>query len=452
MMGAHMVDETQHTAGAGSGSAASTNSHTRADSSAATALETVNASVRASVRASNAARRNAVAAALERGDCDDPANRMVVAMSGGVDSSAVAWMLKERGHPLVGLFMRNGVKVSEAEAAKKSCCSLGDARDARMVAARLDVPFQAVDLAREFKHIIRYFVDEYRAGRTPNPCAVCNRDLKFDRLLELADELGAVGVATGHYARIDVEDGRVHVRRGVDERKDQSYQLFAVSEPHLARTRLPLGALTKPRVREIAEAAGLRTAKKPDSQEICFVPGNDYRALLAEQGVELTPGRMVDTGGNVLRQHEGVEHYTIGQRRGHGVGGRVEPLYVVDLEPSTGTVVLGSREECTTLEAHVDQLNWIGVDAPEGGRLQCEVQIRYHHDAAPAELRIENGIAQVRFAEPQLAVTPGQGAAFYLGERLIGGGWLRRAPDGAASVGAADGASAGTNGRGAGSR
>ena len=391
----------------------------------------------AEVEVRNAARREAVAAAVDRaGSCDDPARRMVVAMSGGVDSSTVAWMLKERGHPLVGLFMRNGVKVSEAEAAKKSCCSLGDARDARMVAARLDIPFQAVDLKREFKDIIRYFVDEYRAGRTPNPCAVCNRDLKFDRLLELADELDAAGVATGHYARIAMEDGRVAVRRGVDANKDQSYQLFAVSEAHLARTRLPLGDLTKPRVRELAEEAGLRTAKKPDSQEICFVPGNDYRKLLDEQGVELTPGRMVDTSGAVLREHAGVEHYTIGQRRGHGVGGRTEALYVVDLEPSSGTVVLGTREECTTTEAWVGDLNFIGVDEPSDGRLTCAVQIRYHHRAADAELTIEDGVARVRFAEPQLAVTPGQGAAFYAGDRLIGGGWLRRSPERVAAEGA----------------
>lgn len=382
-----------------------------------------------SPRTRNAARRAAVAAALDRcGSADDPANRMVVAMSGGVDSSVVAWMLAERGHPLVGLFMRNGVKVSEAEAAKKSCCSLGDARDARMVAARLGIAFQAVDLEREFKDIIRYFVDEYRAGRTPNPCAVCNRDLKFDRLLELADELDACGVATGHYARIDVEDGRAVVRRGVDANKDQSYQLFAVSEDRLVRTRLPLGALTKTRVRELAERAGLRTAKKPDSQEICFVPGNDYRRLLDEQGVELRPGRMVDTSGTVLREHLGVEHYTIGQRRGHGVGGRTEPLYVVDLEPDTATVVLGTKEECTTPDAWVGDLNFIGIDEPEDGRLTCQVQIRYHHRAAPAELEIVDGVARVRFEEPQLSVTPGQGAAFYVGDRLIGGGWLRRAP------------------------
>jgi len=374
----------------------------------------------------SAAQRRAVAAALARGDCDAPTSRMVVAMSGGVDSSTVAWLLKERGHDLVGLFMRNGVKLDETEVVKKSCCSLGDARDARMVAARLEIPFQAVDLAREFRQIIRYFVDEYRAGRTPNPCAVCNRDLKFDRLLELADELGAAGVATGHYARIEVHDGRVHVLRGVDGDKDQSYQLFAVSEPHLARTRLPIGALTKPRVRELAEAAGLRTAKKPDSQEICFVPGNDYRKLLAQEGVELTPGEMVDTSGRVLKQHEGVEHFTIGQRRGHGVGGTSEPLYVVELEPEAGRVVLGTRDECTTTTAFVRDVNLVGIDEPDSGVLEADVQIRYHHSAARARIEFIAGGARIEFETPQVAVAPGQGAAFYDGERMLGGGWLVR--------------------------
>ena len=213
-----------------------------------------------------------------------PSERLVVAMSGGVDSSVVAWLLREAGHELVGLFMRNGVSLTEAEAAKKSCCSVGDARDARMVAAGLGIPFQAVDLGREFGGLIDWFVAEYGRGRTPNPCAVCNRDLKMGRLIELADELGAAGVATGHYARLAIEDGRVAVRRGVDARKDQSYQLLAVNEDHLARTVLPLGAYEKPRVRELAAEASLRTSSKADSQEICFVPQNDYRKLLAERG------------------------------------------------------------------------------------------------------------------------------------------------------------------------
>jgi tRNA-specific 2-thiouridylase len=352
-----------------------------------------------------------------------PGERVVVAMSGGVDSSVAAWMLSRAGHPLVGLFMRNGVHVDASESHKKSCCSVSDARDARMVAAKLGIAFQSVDLKAEFGGIIRYFLDEYARGRTPNPCAVCNRELKFNRLLAFADELGAAGVATGHYARIDVEGGRPVVRRGVDRDKDQSYQLFSVAEAHLARARLPLGALTKPRVRELAAQAGLRTASKADSQEICFVPSNDYRRLLAERGVELHPGKLVDTAGRVLGEHAGTEHFTIGQRRGHGVAGAT-PLYVVAVIPESGTVVLGAREECHARSMVVDTLNWIGFDVPSSGELRADVQVRYRHAAVPASIAVEGARAEVVFDEPQLAVAPGQGAAFYRDERLLGGGWI----------------------------
>ncbi len=350
-------------------------------------------------------------------------------MSGGVDSSVAAWLLREAGHDLVGLFMRNGVHVDAEESAKKSCCSVSDARDARMVAAKLGIPFQAVDLSREFGGIIRYFLAEYAAGRTPNPCAVCNRDLKFARLLEFADELGAEAVATGHYCRVALEGGRVHLRRGLDPRKDQSYQMFSVAEADLARARFPLGELPKARVRELAAEAGLRTAAKADSQEICFVPSNDYRKLLAERGVELHPGRIVDTSGRDLGEHAGTEHFTIGQRKGHGVGGGT-PYYVVALEPSTGTVVLGSREECHAGELTVAELNWIGFDVPAGASFEAEVQVRYHHEPARARITLDGSRAAVRFDEPQLAPTPGQGAAFYQGERLIGGGWIESGPRG----------------------
>lgn len=352
-----------------------------------------------------------------------PSERLVVAMSGGVDSSVVAWMLHGAGHPLVGLFMRNGVHVEESEVAKKSCCSLGDARDARMVAASLDIPFQAVDLGEEFGAIIRHFIAEYGRGRTPNPCAVCNRDLKMGRLLDFADELGCAGVATGHYARIDLQDGRVRLRRGVDERKDQSYQLFSVAEEHLARTVLPLGELRKPEVRALAGEAGLRTSLKKDSQEVCFIPSNDYRKLLAERGVELHPGDIVDTAGRRIGRHAGTEHFTIGQRRGHGIA-RGEPAYVVETIPEQGVVVVGSREECHARSMSVDDLNWIGFDVPASGELRCLVQYRYHCTPAPARVAVEGGRAEVLFDEPQLAVAPGQGAAFYDGERLLGGGWI----------------------------
>ncbi|MEX1026230.1 MAG: tRNA 2-thiouridine(34) synthase MnmA [Planctomycetota bacterium] len=365
-------------------------------------------------------------AAAARPNATDTASRVVVAMSGGVDSSVAAWLLAEEGLELVGLFMRNGVEVEAAEAAKKSCCSLTDARDARMVSARLGIPFQAVDLKAEFGSIIRYFVSEYTKGRTPNPCAVCNRDLKFDRLLRFAEELGADTVATGHYARIAVVDGRVEVRRGVDRSKDQSYQLFSVAEANLARTRLPLGGMQKDAVRALASKVGLRTAAKPDSQEICFVPGNDYRRLLAEHGVELHAGEFVDTRGRVLGRHTGTENFTIGQRRGLGIA-LGEPMYVLDLVPETGTVVLGLAEECLYRAIETGPANWIGIDAPGAEGLRAQVQVRYHHSAAPATVHVTETGTRVEFDEPQSAVAPGQGAAFYQGDRLVGGGWIERA-------------------------
>ena len=362
-------------------------------------------------------------------------NRFVVAISGGVDSSVAAWMLAREGLSVVGLFMRNGVHVDAAESSKKSCCSVGDARDARMVAAHLGIPFQAVDLSDEFREIIRYFLSEYGRGRTPNPCAVCNRDLKFDRLLRFAEDLGAEGVATGHYARLAVEGGRVRIRRGADPDKDQSYQLFGVAERNLLRTRLPIGDLKKSRVRELAREAGLKTAEKRDSQEICFVPGNDYRKLLAEKGVELHPGDLVDTSGRKLGEHEGTEHFTIGQRRGHRIGGG-DPLYVVALEPGSGRVVLGSRDECGVRSLRVADLNWIGFDVPASGEFRCTVQHRYRGVPAEASVFVEGSAGEVVFDEPELAVTPGQGAAFYRGDLLLGGGWIESTPRSRAASGA----------------
>ncbi len=354
--------------------------------------------------------------------------RTVVAMSGGVDSSVAAWLLAREGRSLVGLFMRNGVHSAnpeETQAQRKSCCSVGDARDARMVAAQLGIPFQAVDLKQEFGAIIRYFLSEYARGRTPNPCAVCNRDLKFHRLLALARELGAETVATGHYARVEHRTGRAHVLRGVDRSKDQSYQLFSVAEKDLMCTELPLGGLKKGEVRALAERASLRTATKPDSQEICFVPSNDYRKLLAEHRVELHPGVFVDTSGKRLGTHAGTEYFTIGQRRGLGVAaGR--PLYVLDIQPEDGTVVLGSQDECRSRQIEVEAVNLIGFDVPPGGAFRAEVQVRYHHRAAGACVAVDGGRATIEFDEPQLAVAPGQGAAFYQGDRLLGGGWIVR--------------------------
>lgn len=353
---------------------------------------------------------------------------IVVAMSGGVDSSVAAHLLRQAGHDLIGLFMRNGVHVEPADVPKKSCCSSSDARDARMVSAKLGIPFQAVDLGPEFGSLIDFFVAEYGRGRTPNPCALCNRDLKFGRLLEFADQLGYDAVATGHYAQLDLVDGRPIVRRGVDHKKDQSYQLFSVAEKDLKRTRLPLGKLEKPEVRELAEEVGLRTAKKPDSQEICFVPSGDYRKLLAERDAELHPGNFVDTKGKVLGTHAGTEHFTIGQRRGHGIGGGT-PLFVVDLRPAVGEVVLGTYAENFARACTADDANWIGFDPPAvGGSFRASAQVRYHHKPAPCTVTVRpEGVLEIAFDEPQAAVAPGQGAALYDGDRLLGGGWIASA-------------------------
>jgi tRNA-specific 2-thiouridylase len=349
-------------------------------------------------------------------------DRIVVAMSGGVDSSVAAWLLAREGHDLVGLFMRNGVHVEASEAGKKSCCSVGDARDARMVADGLGIPFQAVDLGTEFGAIVRYFLAEYASGRTPNPCAVCNRDLKFGKLFAFADELGAGFVATGHYARLEHSSGRPVVRRGVDADKDQSYQLFCVAEENLRRTLLPLGGLRKSEVRALASEVALRTAEKPDSQEICFVPSNDYRKLLEQHHVPLHPGPLVDTSGKVLGQHRGTEHFTIGQRRGLGVAAGV-PLYVVSTNPATGTVVLGTLEECGSAALETAAPNWIGFDPPAGS-FRAEVQVRYRHQAVPCTVQVHGERMRVAFDRPEAAVAPGQGAALYHGDRLLGGGWI----------------------------
>jgi len=243
------------------------------------------------------------------------------------------------------------------------------------------------------------------------------------RLMDFADEFGAAGVATGHYAQIEVLDGRVHLRRGVDQNKDQSYQLFSVSEEHLARTVLPLGGYQKPEVRALATQAGLRTSAKKDSQEVCFIPSNNYRELLAQRGATLHPGKIVDVYGKVLADHLGTEHFTIGQRRGLGIAAG-KPIFVVDLLPEEGLVVVGGHEHGLAQSMQVEDLNWIGFDAPE--TFECTVQHRYHCKPEPCVVEIVGNGAHVRFEDDVLAVTPGQGAAFYIQDRLVGGGWISR--------------------------
>lgn len=352
--------------------------------------------------------------------------RVLVAMSGGIDSSVSALLLKEAGHDVAGVFMRHGVHAeNRARPGKQGCCSLEDAYDARRVADELGMPFYVLNFEREFSGIIDYFVEEYDRGATPNPCIRCNRDLKFGRLLDYADAVGAEAVATGHYARVERRGGRHVLLRGTDARKDQSYVLFPLAQAQLARCVFPVGGMTKPDVRDAARRAGMRIAEKPESMEICFVPDNDHRRLVRERlGDRVREGEFRTTDGRVVGAHSGHQFFTIGQRKGLGVAlGR--PMYVVAIEASTNTVVLGEDEDLKRTGFAVRQINWVEVDARPGDRFEAVVKIRSKHDGAPATVEaLEGGRARVTFDQPQRAITPGQAAVFYRGEAVLGGGWI----------------------------
>ncbi len=342
--------------------------------------------------------------------------KILCALSGGVDSSVAAQLLQEQGHEVIGVFMRNGVAESGESAKKKSCCSASDARDASRVADALGIPFFALDFEDEFSKIIEQFVEEYRRGRTPSPCIHCNQDLKFGHLVGLAQKLGADRIATGHYARM--QGGRMFRPRDLD--KDQTYFLFGVDPKVLGMLSFPLGDLTKAEVRALAEKAGLSTAQKPESMEICFVPGGDYRKLLKERG-GLSPGRFVDQEGRDLGPHLGVEAFTVGQRRGLPALGT--PHYVIRIRPKTREVVLGPREALRVLRFGVEDLVWHGeLPAPDKRIL---VQIRARHRAAWCRFEGSWEAGRVLLEEAQEAVTPGQAAVFYgEGGMVLGGGWI----------------------------
>ncbi|MBI4566844.1 MAG: tRNA 2-thiouridine(34) synthase MnmA [Planctomycetes bacterium] len=350
--------------------------------------------------------------------------RVVVAMSGGVDSSVAAALLAEAGHEVIGLFMSLG-GAAEGGRSERSCCSAADARDAARVAQALGIPFYSLDFGAEFRGIVDYFADEYERGRTPNPCVVCNRDLKFGRLLEFAARVGASHVATGHYARTarDGASGSTRLLRGADRVKDQSYYLFALDAPRLERALFPVGGMTKAEVRRHAARRELATQDKPESMDVCFVP-DDYRALLRRlRPGGARPGRFVNRAGETLGRHEGVREFTIGQRRGLGVA-LGERAYVVGIRPETAEVVLGSAEELERREISVNGVRFCS-GAPPADEFRADVQIRYHHLAAPARVTLgPTGAAQVLFDVPQRAVAPGQAAVFYRGDEVLGGGWI----------------------------
>ncbi|MAF12507.1 tRNA 2-thiouridine(34) synthase MnmA [Candidatus Poribacteria bacterium] len=354
------------------------------------------------------------------------ARRVLVAMSGGVDSSVVAHLLAAEGHEVLGVTMRLGNHDTvEPDGDKPTCCGLDGIRDARRVAAQLDIPYYAVNYEQLFaEKVVDYFTDEYLSGRTPNPCVMCNQELKFGKLLELADDIGADSVATGHYARTGGGGDRHTLRRARDASKDQTYVLFSMTQPQLARTLFPLGDMTKDEVRDVARDMGLATAEKPESQDICFIPDDNYRRFLRERVPgAVQPGVIADADGREVGTHSGAANYTVGQRRGLGISADA-PVYVTEIHAGDNVVVVGSAEGLLRSEFDVACVNWVAGPAPMSPA-EATVKIRYRDDGAPAKVfPADDGTARVEFVEPRRAITPGQAAVFYDGDLVLGGGWI----------------------------
>ncbi len=363
---------------------------------------------------------------------------IAVAMSGGVDSSTVAAMLRAEGHNVIGLTMQlwNQRRLAGREGMPEQvtgrCCSLDDVYDARRVAETIGIPYYVVNHEERFEQdVVRPFVQEYLSGRTPIPCSLCNNHLKFDQLLTVARQIGADRVATGHYAQVAFHEeiGRWLLKRPADKSKDQTYFLFGLTQEQLSRTLFPLGGMTKPEVRELARKHGLVIAEKPDSQEICFVPGGDYKrfldAYLAEQGEAPleTPGEMVTTDGQVIGEHTGIHNFTVGQRKGLGVA-TGSPLYVLQIKGDTRQVVVGSDEQLYHRTLLASRINLISVTELKEP-MRVAVKIRHRHEPAPATIEsTDSDQMQVTFDQPQRAITPGQAAVFYDGDVVVGGGWI----------------------------
>ena len=364
-------------------------------------------------------------------------------MSGGVDSSATAALLLEQGYEVIGITLKLWPQdcVNRAE---DKCCGPQAVADARSVCHKLDIPYYLIDEAAEFqKHVIQYFADEYKAGRTPNPCVMCNQNLKFGRLIDRADQLGAKFIATGHFARIERTltpslshpmgeggrrpgEGRYLLKRGRDARKDQSYFLFSLRQDQLARALFPLGEKTKSDTREVARHCHLKTADKEESMEICFVPDNDYGKFLEQANLaQKHRGEIRDLHGRVLGHHDGIEFYTIGQRKGLGLSSP-QPLYVIELDAAANRVVVGDESALDRDEFLVERCNWIPFDSPPD-QLEVTTKIRYNHPGTPATVTsLGHGRAKVKLHTPQRAVTPGQAAVFYQEDLVVGGGWITR--------------------------
>ena len=351
--------------------------------------------------------------------------KVIVGMSGGVDSAVAALLLKKSGYDVIGVTLRTWLADDGTEG---RCCEIDEAHEA---ARSIGIPFHAVNCLSDFsEYVIRPFVDDYINGLTPNPCIGCNKNIKWERLLRLAKSLDVDFVATGHYAFVDrLENGRFTVRQARSLQKDQTYMLWQLTQDQLAHTLMPLGSYTKDEVRSIAEEAGIPVAGKPDSQEICFIPDGNYSEFIRSNAPDRIPpeGNFVDESGKVLGRHRGIIHYTVGQRRGLGFAAGY-PVYVKQIRPLTNEVVIGEEDSLYTKELYCDTLNFLSIpDLPEGETLQARVKIRYHHEGAAAAMeRIDGSGLRITFETPVRAVTPGQSAVFYDEEnRLIGGGIIR---------------------------
>lgn len=352
-------------------------------------------------------------------------------MSGGVDSSLAAVLLKEQGYDLIGITLRQWVpeEYEEMELPERACCSLSSVEDARRVAQHLDIPYYVLNFKQAFHdEVVKRFVNGYQRGETPNPCISCNRFIRFDRLYRRAMELGADYVATGHYASIERDpSGRYLLKRAIDQSKDQSYMLYTVKQQQLAHTLYPLGGMTKIQARARAKEYGLDVADKPDSQDICFVPEGNYKRFLSSYlGEEPVPGSVIDTHGVVLGEHTGIVNYTVGQRKGLGIASS-QPLYVVELRPETNTVVVGSEKALFTYDLVCNDLNFIPFDSLEQP-LAVQAKVRYRGTASPAIISpiAGTGCCHVRFQNPQRAIAPGQAVVFYDGQLVVGGGTITK--------------------------
>ena len=354
-------------------------------------------------------------------------SKVIVAMSGGVDSSVAALLLHRQGYDVVGVTMRLwSVERDDVPASHKRCCSVEDVEDARRVCHEIGVPHYFLNFEKEFqRHVIDYFVQEYDRGRTPHPCLACNDKIKFDFLLRRATFLEADYIATGHYGRVRIDaDGRRTLLKGIDGSKDQSYVLFTLGQPELQRLLLPVGEFRKDVIRELAAEARLPVANKPDSQEICFIPDDNYRKFVSDR-VKPRPGNLVSLQGEVLGTHPGIQFFTIGQRRGLGLRGSTEkPMYVTKINAEDNEVVLGSQEDLMSTSLWASRVNYVSGRLPEGP-VEVAAKIRYKADPSPATITpITSDSAQVEFHLPQRAVTPGQAVVFYDGESILGGGYI----------------------------